>query len=299
MRALHTVAATHHATSGGRPEDRPYGRYAFLNPYNLSLFGGLVIGGWISGHHWLVVLACAAEALWLIFAPGSKTLRALWFDPAFERAERAFAEERCRKKIATLTTPDRARTGNLELQKVTIERLSRDNPSLAVDMLHDELVKLDTLVEDFVDLAITAERAEAHAQTFDFNAMRRSWQVHEGQLRIQPKGDPRHAVAEKNLSVLKQRRARYDDLCRTIQVARGQMELIEQTFRLLADEILTMGSPNELGGRIDELRLAVDAVRDAAIADEFPTFELEELGGADSIEETSEMTEGLRHEKYR
>jgi hypothetical protein len=40
------------------------------------------------------------------------------------------------------------------------------------------------------------------------------------------------------------------------------MELIEQTFRLLADEILTMASPHELGGRIDELRIAVDAVRE-------------------------------------
>jgi hypothetical protein len=42
------------------------------------------------------------------------------------------------------------------------------------------------------------------------------------------------------------------------------MELIEQTFRLLADEILTMGSPRELGGRIEELRVAVDAVRETA-----------------------------------
>ena len=42
------------------------------------------------------------------------------------------------------------------------------------------------------------------------------------------------------------------------------MELIEQTFRLLADEIMTMASPRELGGRIDELRLAVDAVRETA-----------------------------------
>ena len=57
-------------------------------------------------------------------------------------------------------------------------------------------------------------------------------------------------------------RARYEDLCRTIQVTRGQMELIEQTFRLLGDEIMTIASPRELGGRIAELQLAVDAVRE-------------------------------------
>ena len=66
------------------------------------------------------------------------------------------------------------------------------------------------------------------------------------------------------MEVLRQRRARYDDLCRTIQVTRGQMELIEQTFRLLGDEIMTMASPQDLGGRIDELRVAVDAVRETA-----------------------------------
>jgi hypothetical protein len=94
--------------------------------------------------------------------------------------------------------------------------------------------------------------------------MRRSWHVHETQARQHRPGDARREVAEKNLDVLRRRRARYDDLVRQLQVLRGQMELIEQTFRLLADEILTMGSPRELGGRIEELRVAVDAVRETA-----------------------------------
>lgn len=272
--------------------ERPYGRYAFLNPYNLTLFGGLVVvGGLVTDHHWLVVLTCAAEAMWLIFAPGSKLLRRVWFDPVFERAERAFAEERCRKKVGLLTAPDHERATSLEVQKETIERLARENPGLAVDLLHDELVKLDGLIEDFADLALAAERGETHAQTFDWHALRRSWQLHEQQLQRWSRTDPRHAVAEKNLSVLRQRRARYDDLSRSIQVARGQMDLIEQTFRLLGDEILTMASPHELGGKIDELRIAVDAVRDAAVADAFPTF--------DAVTLDEEEEEGSHYEHYR
>ena len=79
------------------------------------------------------------------------------------------------------------------------------------------------------------------------------------------------------LEVLHQRRKRWEDLGRTIQVTRGQMELIEQTFRLLADEIMSMASPRELGGRIEELRVAVDAVRETA--DEgWPITEEEMLG---------------------
>src|SRR5262245_22412984 len=101
--------------------DRPYARYAFLNPYNLSLSGGLVVGGLLSGHHWLVVLACGAEVLWLILAPDSRLLQRVWFDPAFARAERAFDEERCRVKMASLAPADRERLTRLEAQQALIE----------------------------------------------------------------------------------------------------------------------------------------------------------------------------------
>ncbi len=110
--------------------------------------------------------------------------------------------------------------------------------------------------------------------------------MYETQIRELRVGDLRREVAEKNLEVLKQRRRRYDDLCRAIQVARGQMELIEQTFRLLGDEIMTMASPHELGGRIDELRVAVDAVRETADDEHFV---IDEIDDVELIEDTNKM----------
>lgn len=255
--------------------DRPYLRYAFLNPYNLTLFLAGVAAGFLTGHHWLVVVTCGAEALWLIFAPDSKILQRLWFDRSFDYASRIDREETRKEKIARLSANDVPRVARLLEQKQLIERLARDNPSLAVDLLQNELVKLDSLLDDFVDLGVAASRSETHSLTFDFEAMRRSWHVHERQAKTHPRGDRRREVAEKNLDVLRRRRARYDELVRQLQVLRGQMELIEQTFRLLADEILTMGSPRELGGRIDELRIAVDAVRETA-GDGYEEMELEE-----------------------
>lgn len=250
-----------------KDDEPPYARYAFLNPYNLSIFAGGVLLGALSGHTWIAILTCAAEAMWMIFAPDSKILRALWFDRAFEHAKRLDDAERRKEKIAQLVPNDSLRVGQLCGQKQVIVRLARDNPSLTVDLLAMELAKLDALLDDFIELGVTAARTEQHATTFDFGAMRRSWHMYDQQLRAHRLGDPRREVAEKNLEVLKQRRNRYDDLVRAVQVARGQMELIEQTFRLLGDEIMTMASPHELGGRIDELRLAVDAVRETADAD--------------------------------
>lgn len=245
-------------------DEPPYGRAAFLNPYNLSLLVGGVVGGLVSGHTWLVVITCAAEALWMIFAPDSRFLRHVWFDRALAAGIAAEKQAVREEKFAKLAGNDRARVLHLCEQKEVIERLAKDNPSLAVDLLGDELGKLDGLVEEFADLGLVASRAEAHASTFDFGAMRRSWEMHERQAKAYRPGDPRRDIATKNLEVLGQRRKRWDDLTRTIQVTRGQMELIEQTFRLLADEIMSMASPNELGGRIEELRVAVEAVRETA-----------------------------------
>jgi hypothetical protein len=42
------------------------------------------------------------------------------------------------------------------------------------------------------------------------------------------------------------------------------MGLIENTFRLLADQIVTMRSPRELGGQLDELIDGVEVVRSTA-----------------------------------
>jgi hypothetical protein len=247
-----------------RDDDAPYARYAFWNPYNISLFLGGVVLGVATGHGWLSVVTAAAEVLWMIFAPDSKLLAAIWFRRALLAEKKAEDAERREERVARLSAADSHRLGVLCGQKQVIERLAKENPSLTVALLHDELAKLDGLLDDFIELGVNATRAEQHTTTFDFAAMRRSFAGYEELLGRHPAGDPRREVAAKNLEVLRQRRDRYDDLARVIQVTRGQMDLIEQTFRLLADEIMSMASPRELGGRIDELRVAVDAVRETA-----------------------------------
>jgi hypothetical protein len=265
------------ATTRIEDDGTPYAKYAFWNPYNISLFLGGVVVGVATGHEWLSIVTCAGEVLWMIFAPDSKILRALWFDRAFHADKRADETDRRAQRLGMLGAADGQRFAYLCGQKQVIEHLAQENPSLTVELLHDELAKLDELLDDFIELGVTATRAEVHTTTFDFPAMRRSWHIYDELLRKHGIGDPRREVAVKNMEVLRQRRGRYEDLCRAIQVTRGQMELIEQTFRLLGDEIMTMASPRELGGRIDELRLAVDAVRETAGEDElYEDVEIEE-----------------------
>ena len=73
--------------------------------------------------------------------------------------------------------------------------------------------------------------------------------------------DAERELAKKNAAVIDKRIEKLRDIRNYLGVARGQLDLIENTFQLLADQIVTMRSPQELGGQLDELLDGVEAVR--------------------------------------
>ena len=48
------------------------------------------------------------------------------------------------------------------------------------------------------------------------------------------------------------------------RVARGQLDLIENSFQLIADQIVTMQSPQELSGQLNDLLDGVEAIAQTA-----------------------------------
>jgi hypothetical protein len=245
-------------------EDPPYGRYAFLNPYNISLMVGAGATAAATGHWWIAICAAAVEGLWMLFAPDSKVLqRGIW-DKRWEQARKDDHDERQNKKYLLLTPQDQHRAAGLRDQRARIYQLASDNPSLTVELMKDELAKLDGLLEDFLDLALVCGRCEQQLRGFDLVAMQRSWQFYDDQVKRFPEGDKRRQVAVKNLEVLGQRKNRMDAMQRNLQTARGQMDLMENSFRLLGDEIVTMANPTELGARLDDLRIGVQAIRESS-----------------------------------
>lgn len=260
---------------GSSDDEPPYARYAFLNPYNLSLLVGSTVAAAATGHWWLAVCAAATEGLWMVFAPDSKILQRAWFDKTWNATKRAQLEEEQDQKIAKLWPNDVVRFKLLREQKTRIEKLATDNPSLTVDMMGSELVKIDGLLEDFLELALVCARSEQHLASFDFKALQQTWQQYTKQLEHYPVGDRRREVAQKNLEVLGKRRQRYEELRRIIETSRGQMDLMENTLRLLADEILSMANPAELGLRLDDLRVGVDAIRETTTGNDHLYEELQ------------------------
>lgn len=250
------------ATRRDDHREAPYTTMALTHPVNLAVLAVIAVAAAVTGHTWLLLGGAAAEAVWLLLAPSSSTLRARVFDPMWAAAQEANYQARLGGKVAAMAAGDRARVGALVEQRRRIEELARENPSFATSMVRSELAKLGELVEDFADLGGVAARSERYLVSFDAVAMQRAWASYASQIEGFPERDPRRSVAKKNLDVLRRRSERHADLVRGLGTTRGQMDLIENTFRLLADEIVTMVSPTELGQRLDDLRFAVDAIRE-------------------------------------
>lgn len=244
-------------------DEPPYSRYALLNPYNLSLLAGAGATAAATGQWWIAVCAAATEGLWMLFAPDAKILQQTIWNKRWEQAKKDEADERQNKKYLLLGYQDQTRAAALRDQRARILQLAADNSSLTADLMKDELTKLEALLEDFLDLALVCGRCELQLRSFDHEKLNQSWMFYADQVKRLPEGDKRRQVAEKNLEVLAQRKNRMEAMQKNLQTARGQMDLMENSFRLLSDEIVTMANPTELGARLDDLRIGVQAIRES------------------------------------
>jgi len=185
------------------------------------------------------------------------------FDRVHDEKERVATRVRRDAQLRQLGPADVERAGRLEAKQQEIMRLAAENPQFTLDLLFGELVKLGRLVDGFLELALNCTRYEQYLGTVDFDDLEselRRWR----EASEEEKDPQLRATAKKNLDVLLRRQEKLGDLRRYTAGARAQLDLIENTFRLIGDQILTMQSPAELGGQLDELIDGVEAVRSTA-----------------------------------
>jgi len=56
----------------------------------------------------------------------------------------------------------------------------------------------------------------------------------------------------------------FSDIHSDLGVAKAQLDLIENSFQLIADQIVTMQSPTELSGQLDDLLNGVESIQQTA-----------------------------------
>jgi len=247
------------------PKKVPYARYAFLNAYNLSLLAGAAAVAAATQNWFLGVATVGAEALWMLFAPGSRLLRKTVWDKRHAEKLAAQENERLKQVIRSLPTDEAMRCVSLRTKRDQIDKMCVDNPTFTVELLRGELAKMDQLVRSFVDMSATCTRYLEYLRGIDLDGLEKDIRRYSHLVDNAPDDDKeRHTLAMKNLGVLQARKAKVAEIRKYLVTVRGQQDLIENTFKLLADQIVTMRSPQELSGQLDELMDGVEAVRQTA-----------------------------------
>ena len=259
-----TFAATQAFVRQKIHEKRSYVKKAFANPYNLSLLAGGLAASALTLNPLLAVITVGLEVLWITNAPGSKKLREWLWDPSFEAEERAKEEAARAEQLKNLTESDRDRVLELIARQHEINSLAAENPSFTGELLRDELTKTNRLVEAFIEMANTCSRYEAYLESVDVVELERERRRWENIVKNQEKRPAETDIAGKNLAIILKRFEKMKEIRHYLMLARGQLDLIENSFQLIADQIVTMQSPQELTGQLDELLDGVESIKQTA-----------------------------------
>ncbi len=246
-------------------ENRPYLKMAFANPYNLSLLLGGVTASVLTGNPLPGLVALGGEALWLLHGSDSKTLRRILWDPRLEKVRLAIEEQDRNEKMKDLPENEQERVRVLVEREQQINKLAAQNPSFTGDLLRTELVKTHKLVESFLEMALTVNRYENYLASVDVKALERDSERWKQRAAAQQSSQAERDIAQKNCNVVQKRVERVHEITRYLGVARAQLDLIENSFQLIADQIVTMQSPTELSGQLDDLLDGVDSIRQTAL----------------------------------
>jgi hypothetical protein len=264
-----TVAASQAFIRQKIYEKRSYLKAAFANPYNLSLFAGGLAASALTLNPLLAVIIVGLEVLWVVNAPGSKKLQEWLWDPNFDQQQQAQEQAERAARLQCLDEADRERVVSLFARQQEINALAAQNPSFTGELLRTELTKTDRLVEAFMEMATTCGRYDAYLNSIDLSELekdRRRWEaiVNGQDAEVPGKRDSETDIARKNLAVIMKRFDKMKEIHHYLTLARGQLDLIENSFQLIADQIVTMQSPQELTGQLDELLDGVESIKQTA-----------------------------------
>ena len=133
-------------------------------------------------------------------------------------------------------------------------------------LLEDPAAKLAAFRKGDVDIMATnTARYEQYLSSVDLNALSRERTRWEVNVKAGKEGDAEVEVARKNLAIVLKRIDKLQEIKRYMAVARGQLDLIDNSFQLIADQIVTMQSPQQLSGQLDELLDGVESIRQTAV----------------------------------
>lgn len=236
---------------------------AFLERVNLAVLVGaaLPLFAQPAAHppaFYPAVLAGLAglEACWLLWAP---------FLPAYQarmlrkRWQRALVErERERKRLAQSLTPE-LNTRYQEVRRLydDIRQGARDSGAVANELLAEELDKLDALLDAFLRMLSTWLRYRRYLNRTDENAIVKDLAHLRGKLERTQDPDTQRIIRQ-NLEILEKRLERIEAIQKGYLNLQAQLEVVEDTFQLINDQMVSLRTPDALGVDLGQIVSGVE-----------------------------------------
>jgi hypothetical protein len=240
-----------------------YIKEALKEPVNI---GGLLVAGLGAVYAftmgidpaWVLGAALVAEGGYLAMLPGSSFYRRL----VDRRSRGQLHEVRKKERLEMIKTFD-------PREREAVEYLSWMKNQIASNFkkfarLNEEplqLRELEATWEAFVDLLDEYRRRKSHLRSINRQAVEnqlrqaeRSWQVAD---------DATKPLHEKNVEILRRRLQTFDDIERSVKRVEAQLQMIENFFGLVNDQVVTMPTPEHIMALdFDSLLSSIEITKD-------------------------------------
>jgi hypothetical protein len=185
--------------------------------------------------------ALIAEGVYLATVPGSSFYRRI-----VDRRSRRLLEEHRRKQrlemIKTFDPREREAVDYLSWMKKQIADNYKKFARLSEEPL--QIRELEATWEAFVDLLDEYRRRKNHLRSINRQALEN--QLRQAERTVQFSDQETKPLHEKNVDILRRRLQTYDDIERSVKRVEAQLQMIENFFGLVNDQVVTMPTPEHI-----------------------------------------------------
>ncbi|MBK8313104.1 MAG: hypothetical protein IPL01_03315 [Acidobacteria bacterium] len=224
-----------------------YFKEALKEPINI---GGLLLAGAAAAYSattgflepsFVLVGALVAEGFYLATVPASNLYRKI----VDRRSRYLFDDQRKKQRIELIKTFDpreREAVEYLSWMKNQISSNYRKFARLSEEPI--QLRELESTWEAFVDLLDEYRRRKNHLRTINRQAVEN--QLRQAERAAQFADEATKPLHEKNVEILRRRLQTFDDIERSVKRVEAQLQMIENFFGLVNDQVVTMPTPEHI-----------------------------------------------------
>jgi hypothetical protein len=240
-----------------------YIKEALKEPVNI---GGMLVAGlgavyaMTMGYDpaWVLGGALVAEGAYLVTVPASSFYRRL----VDRRSRGLLAEERKKERLELIKTFDpREREAVEYLSWMKNQIASNFKKFAGLKEEPPQLRELENTWEAFVDLLDEYRRRKNHLRSINRQAVEN--QLRQAERSWQNADEATKPLHEKNVEILRRRLQTFDDIERSVKRVEAQLQMIENFFGLVNDQVVTMPSPEYMMSLdFDSLLSSIEVTKD-------------------------------------